>query len=192
MSESKRFRNRKLQLIDLLHRFEAAPASTHARDAIGVIERLDQDGSRLFRDDPQCLERWKSGCKELWKFIKMELSERRFLENQDLGTALREFFSEFEHTMHKLYQILHNTTTDPETDFNLQAFYSWREIAFRSATYAIVSYWIDEKHEKASMQINIQLKSSIPLVFTTQEIHSHKPMPKPKKKKHRRGMKRLN
>ena len=190
-SRGKRFRDRQLELFDLINRFEAEPASRHAHDAIAAIERLELDGTRLFKEDRQRSERWKRGCKKLSKFIKLELDERRFLRKQDLETVLREFFAEFEHTMPRSYQMLYGADEYSINDIDLQAFCSWRELVFRSATYAIVSHWIDEKSEEIATHIKMQFTSGDPPKIRTEETHSRKPMRKPKEQPHRRGMKRL-
>ena len=40
-----RFKDRQLQLMDMVDRFEAVPSSTHTRYALGVIGRLMDDGA---------------------------------------------------------------------------------------------------------------------------------------------------
>lgn len=90
-----------------------------------------------------------------------------------------------------MYQMLYGTTEDSDNDVKLKSFRFWIELAYRSATYAIVSYWIDEKSEDRSTQIRMRLKAGNPPVIQTEEIHYHQPMPKPKRKVHQRGMKRL-
>lgn len=50
--QSPRFKDRPLELIDLIPRFEGVTAGEHHRNARDFIERLADDGAALFRDDP--------------------------------------------------------------------------------------------------------------------------------------------
>ena len=149
-SNKKRFRNRDLQFIDLVNQFESQPTSTHIHSALGVIERMEQDGSEFLGEDSKSLERWSRGCSTLHQFINSELHICRFVENQSLETVLRKFFNEFEHTTDRFYQMFHRTVDTPEYDHRLRNFVAWIDLVFRLTTYAIVSYWLHEESEKAS------------------------------------------
>ena len=136
-SNNRRFKDRHLRLPDLVYRFEAAPTSTHVRSALGLIERLKDEGSRRWNPDSKQLNRWRDYCDVLWRFINSELGTRRFLEQQDLSTALREFISEFEHSTHGMFEMLYGTSDNPDTDEEIQRLLSWFEMLFRFSIYAM-------------------------------------------------------
>ena len=64
-------------------------------------------------------------------------------QKQDLPTALREFIGEFEHTTYRMLQMLDSRPHDHE-HIGL-----WCDFAYRLATYALVSFWIDDKTEQS-------------------------------------------
>ncbi len=64
-----RFKERQLQLVDLIGRFEANPSSTHVRDALSAISRLKDDGAKFWDEDSQELRRWREYCDVLWTFL---------------------------------------------------------------------------------------------------------------------------
>ena len=147
-SKKKRFRHRSLQFFDILDQFESQPTSTHIHDALGVIERMEQDGSELLDTDSEPLNRWRAGCKEMHQFINSELYMLRVVKRQSLEEVLRKFFNMFEHTTYRFYQMFYGTVDTPDYDRRLQYLLSWIELAFRLITYAIVSYWSHEKSDE--------------------------------------------
>lgn len=188
---SKRFANRNLEYLDIIHRFEAEPTSVHLRTAQGAIERLRDDGNHFWSEDEKQLGQWRKYCDVLWKFIVTDLGNRRHIQKEDLQTALREFISEFEHSVHGMYEMLYGKIEGADLDSRVPDYFQWVDVVYRASTYAILSYWIDEKHDEltTTLQIKINQKSS-PQIYTKETI-VHKPMKKPKLKKHRRGMKKL-
>ena len=153
-----RFNKRHLQLVDLVGRFEAHPSSAHVRHAIGFIERMRDDGGAFWNEDSQQLRRWREYCTTLLEFLNT-LGERRYLQHQDLATALREFIQEFEHSTAGMYQMLYGTADDPENDENIGHMVEWFSLAYRQSTYAILSTWIDDKEERVSVGIALNMTS---------------------------------
>lgn len=96
----------------------------------------------------------------LWKFVTTELGQRRFVRNQNVQTAFREFVSEFEHSMHGMFEMLYGTSKHPDNDEYMQKILSLFEAVYRLSTYAIISYWIDEKHEDNVVKIGIKIDAS--------------------------------
>ena len=190
-SRNKRFSNRSLHFFDILHRFEAEPVSVHIRTAQGAIERLRDDGNHFWSEDENQLHKWREYCDTLWNMIVTDLGKRRYIQKEYLQTVLREFIAEFEHSTHGMYEMLYGTFENADSDARVRNFHSWVELVYRVSTYAILSYWIDEKHDelKIKLQIDIDQNNSSP--SCTQETVEYKPMKKPKLRKHRRGMKKL-
>ncbi len=193
MTESRagRFSNRSLQFFDSVDRFERVPTSTHIHDAIASIERMEQDGQSFFDGNSTQVNRWKCGCKVLRQIINIDLNKRRSIEKQDLEKVLREFFAEFEHTTHRMYQMLYGAAEGEGNKAELERFCSFIELVFRLTTYAIVSYWIPEKSDETSIQIRMHFEDGNPPTVRTEKTRSYKPMSRPKDKKHRKGMERL-
>ena len=146
-----RFKERQLQLVDLIGRFEANPSSTHVRDALSAISRLKDDGAKFWDEDSQELRRWREYCDVLWTFLNSTLGQRRHLEKQDLATALREFIQEFEHSTGRMYQMLYSRSNDLDIEHTLH----WFDLVYRFSTYALISFWIDDKTEENSLKITI-------------------------------------
>ena len=159
-TKNRRFKNRHLELLDIVDRFESSPASRHARDARGVIERVRDEGSAFWEEGSSQLKRWRDYCNVLWTFIHTSLGERRHLKKQDVAEALREFFQEFEHSTHGMYEMLYGTSDDPENDPRIKQVLDWFPLIFRCATYAITSFWLDDKTEEILTEISINLATS--------------------------------
>lgn len=189
--KSKRFANRSLELFDVIHRFEAKPVSVHLRTAQGVIERLRDEGSHFWSEDEKQLGKWRKYCDELWNFIVTDLGNRRHIQKEDLQTALREFISEFEHSVHGMHEMLYGTFEGADPDSRIRNCLQWVEVVYRASTYAILSYWIDEKHDEYATTIRIKINQTSSPQIHTKETIVYKPMKMPKLKKHRRGMKKL-
>ena len=108
------------------------------------------------------------------------VGERRHLRKQDAAEALREFFQEFEHSTHGMYEMLYGTSDDPENDPNIKQVLAWFNRIYRYSTYAITSFWLDDKTEAEHLKISINL--------TTGEIREEmtriKDMKVPRKYRH--------
>ena len=154
--KSRRFNERKFKLIDLVDRFEAEPSSTHARNALAAIGRLKDEGAGFWDEGSNQLTRWRHYCTVLDQFINAELGRRRHMEKQDLSTALREFIQEFEHSIGGMYEMLHGISGDPDDNPKLEPMLRWFELVYRFSTYAIVSFWIDDKTEHNSVKITMK------------------------------------
>ena len=155
--KSRRFNERKFKLIDLVDRFEAEPSSTHARNALAAIGRLQDDGAGFWDEGSEQLTRWRHYCTVLDEFINADLGRRRYMEEQELYKALREFIQEFEHSTDRMYQMLHGICDDPDDNPDLERMLRWFEVVYRFSTYAIVSFWIDDKTERNSVKITMNL-----------------------------------
>ena len=156
-AKSRRFKDRHLKLIDLIERFESKSSSTHAYNALAAIGRLKDDGAIFWDEGSDQLTRWRRSCTELSQFINAELGRRRHIEKQDLATALREFIQEFEHSTDRMYQMLHGISDEPDDNPYLERMLRWLELVYRYSTYAIISFWIDDKTERNSVKITMNL-----------------------------------
>ena len=158
-------------------RFEGRSHSDHLRDALGIVGRLKDEGARLFDKDSKQLRRWQGGCFELLAFLNT-LGRRRDSEKQGLETAMREFIQAFEHSTERVQQMLYGAVTDPDKKENVRQKMDLVNLAFRSSTYALVSAWIEDKHDDISLVTTIDL--------TTGEVRQEgkrTPMRVPKKYK---------
>ena len=153
-----RFKERNPHLMDVLGRFEAHSHQTHMHDAFGVIGRLKDDGRRFWPEGSSQLSRWEEGCTELMSFLN-GLGTRRNLDKQDLTTALREFFQEYEHITERMYQMMYGAVNNPNDDERFAEIFDWFNFVFRSTTYALVSGWIDDKQEDIDVNISVNLES---------------------------------
>ena len=142
------FEERQLQWMDIMERFEAKPHSEHVYNARGFIERLKSEGDRFLKREPKQLRRWHRCCTDLLNLLK-DLRQRRDLEQQSLETAMREFIQEFEHSTHRMYQLLYQAL-DPDNDEAVREIMGLFNWAYRFSTYALVSAWIDDKQEDNS------------------------------------------
>ena len=122
----------------------------------------------------------------LWVFIVTDLGNRRFNQKQDLATALREFIAEFEHSTYGMFKMLYGTSDDADSDPNVRAMLTLFELVYRSSTYAILAYWLDEKHEEKSTSIEIKITPDERPQIDIGETVVHREMKKPKNWKHRR------
>ena len=76
----KRFQKRRLEFFDIIHRFEAVSAETHARSARGAVERLRDEGRERWEKGSKQLCRWRDYCNVLWNFLAIEMGHRRFVQ----------------------------------------------------------------------------------------------------------------
>ena len=185
------FADRSVEFFDLLERFEAKSSSDHNRMAQGAIERLRQEGSSFWSEEQKQLKRWQDYCNVLWTFVVTDLGNRRFNQKQDLESALREFIAEFEHSTHGMFEMLFGTSKDVDSDPNVRGMFTLFEWVYRSCTYAIVAYWLDEKHEEKSTTIHIKISQDERPQIDIGETVVHREMRKPKNRKHRRAMNKL-
>ena len=96
-----RYKERPLQLIDLVGRFEAKSSADHCYNAIAALQRLRDDGRDYWKSDPEALKRWNGGCDVLEGFLN-NLGTRT---KQPLATVMREFVQEFEYSIGRMYGI---------------------------------------------------------------------------------------
>ncbi|MCY4318764.1 MAG: hypothetical protein OXE76_06140 [Alphaproteobacteria bacterium] len=187
-NKTKRFENRSLEFFDVIQRFEQKTVSSHVVMAQGAIERLAEEGRPFWPDGQKQSAKWQVYCDTIRSII-LNLSERRFVHKQELETALREFISEFEHSTHGLFKLLHGV---PDEDGSIrQRIITLFEVVYRASTYAILAYWVDEKHEEKTTQMTLQISPNEPPRVTIGETVTHKSMSKPKNPKHRQGMQKL-
>ena len=154
----KRFKERQPQLTDLIERFEEKPSSTHARNALGLIERLKDEGANFWTEGSPQLSRWRAGFTTLWVFLN-NLGSRR--QKQDLATASREFIQEFEHTTGRLHQMLYGIPDDHENYPKMDPILRWFEMLYRASTYAMISSWIPDKTEEVNVKITVSLTKGV-------------------------------
>ena len=167
--KSELFNKRNFKLIDHIDRFESKSSSAHAYNALSAIDRLKGDGAIFWKDGSSQLTRWRRACTELWQFINAELGRRRHIEKQNLATALREFIQEFEHSTDRINQMLYGISDGPADNPTLERMRRWIELVYRYSTYAIISFWIDDKTEHNSIKITTNLATGESKVECTRE-----------------------
>ncbi len=151
-----KYKDRQLELIDLIDRFESSPSWKHTRDARALIGRLRDDGLVLWDEGSSQLAQWREYSDDLWVFMN-NLRERRDSKKQDLQTALREFIQLFEHSERRMDQLLHQFAERPAFDSERVRIRDWTHLVFRICTYAIASSWIDDKQEEITTTITINI-----------------------------------
>ncbi len=166
-----RYKERSLQLIDVIGRFEARSSADHCHWAISALQRLRDDGRDYWKSDPQALERWNRGCNVLLEFLNSIGARTK----QPLATVMREFVQEFEHSVGRMYQLLFSASA-PEGEATRERFLSWVEFAYRLSTYAILSSWLEDKTEETTVSLKVNLRTG-----KVAETWCHNPMKVPKK-----------
>lgn len=151
-----RYRKRQLQAGDLFTRFEKDPSSAHVRNALGAIERLRDEGRCCWKEGSAELRRWLGGCNYLWNFVN-RLGERRYVNKQDLPTAFREFIQEFEHHTERTHQMLGSVGDAVGMKSKVERLRHWCDLVYRYSTYALVSFWIDDKTEETTVSFAIRI-----------------------------------
>ena len=146
-----RFSERKLQWADVIGRFEARQYLDHLRNALGIIGLVKDEGAKLWEGDSNQRKNWERYCADLLSFLNT-LGQRRDLRQQDLGTAMREFIQEFEHSTARMYQMLYGVVAAPDSDKEVREIVDWFYLAYVASTYALVSAWTDDKQETASLR----------------------------------------
>ncbi|MCY4241014.1 MAG: hypothetical protein OXD36_04655 [Rhodobacter sp.] len=187
-NKTERFRNRSVEFFDIIQRFEEKTVSCHINTARGAIERLAEEGKSFWPDGQDELTQWQRYC-DVIRSIILNLNERRFVHKQELETALREFIAEFEHSTYRLFQLLHGVSDE---DGSIRRWIiTLFEVVYRSSTYTILAYWLDEKHEEKTTHMTLKISPNDPPRVIIGETITHKSMSKPKNPKHRRGMQKL-
>ena len=169
-----RFKDRPLELIDLVPRFEGATAGEHHRNARGFIERLADDGAALFKDDPSRAARWKDGCMELREMI----THLARADRPDLATALREFIQAFEHHTARIHQMTHGAEEGGDKK-RVKQVLDWIAYTYRLSTYAILASYLDDKQVIGYTHLHLDMSTR----KWTEESHMEE-MKVPKKYQH--------
>ncbi len=81
-------------------------------------------------------------------FFSIGLGELRYGKKQELATALSELTQESEHTTGRMLQMLHSTSDDPDDGPDTERITLWFDPIPKSSTYALVSFWIDDKSRR--------------------------------------------
>ena len=56
-----------------------------------------------------------------------------------------------------MYEMLYGISNDPDDNPDLDRMLRWFEVVYRFSTYAIISFWIDDKTEHNSVKMTINL-----------------------------------
>lgn len=182
-----RFKHRKLLDMDMDGRFEGNSTTVHIRNARDSIERLREYGREFWNEVTVLLRRWEEGCNTHWQFIN-NFGKQRHIDKNELQCVLREFIAEFEHTKHRLLQMVWGELEDQESNPKFQEIYDWILRVERYCIYAIVSFWLDDKYDESHIKIDIVGKVETDnegviqdVKFVTQEEHHCEPMRIPRK-----------
>ena len=151
-----RYKKRQLQWMDIIGRFEAQSHSAHFHNARGLIERLKDEGARFFDEGSEQLRRWQRCCSVLLSFLN-NLGQRRDLGKEGLETVMREFIQEFEHSTERMEQMLYGAVVEPDNNEDVRQIRNWINLAYRASTYALLSAWIEDKHDDISLVTTIDL-----------------------------------
>ena len=79
-----------------------------------------------------------------------------------------------------MFEMLYGTSADPEKDPRIKQVLEWFPMIFRCSTYAITSFWLDDKTEEILTEISINLTTGVSSEKTTRL----KEMKVPKKYRH--------
>ena len=150
------YRERQLQWSDITGRFESRPYSFHLRNAMSSIGRLSEEGTTFWSRDSHQFALWNGYCSDLQSFLK-GLGRRRNVCRQALETAMREFIQLFEHSTLRMDQLCFEAVSDPDLDVRVGQIRHWFKVVYFSSTYALVSAWVDDKHEDNSLTTHISL-----------------------------------
>ena len=63
----------------------------------------------------------------------------------------------FEHSTGRMFQMMYGAVADPENDESVRQIMDWLDVVYLSSTYALVSAWIDDKHDKGSVWMESNL-----------------------------------
>ena len=153
-----RYKDRRLQRIDALGRFESKSHQEHCRNAISLIGRLQDEGARFWDRDSNLFKKWQDYGNDMCTFLDT-LTQRRDSEKQGLETAMREFIALSEHSTMRMYQLTFEAVDDPKNDERVKDLINLFDWVYVSATYVIVSAWLDDKQEKNEVNICVNLLS---------------------------------
>ena len=167
-----RYENRPRELRDLISRFEARSSADHCYTAIAALQSLREDGRDYWEPESEALKRWRRGCDDLLEFLNTLEARRK----EPLAKVMREFVQEFEHSVERMYRLLFARSV-PDGETTREQYRSWVECAYRLSTYAILSSWIEDKAEEATICRKIDLKTG----EVIERGSCHKPMAVPKK-----------
>ena len=159
-----RFADRPLQWSDVIGRFEAKSSAEHARNALGLIGRLTDEGRKFWDTDSKELAKWQLYCHVMWEFLNT-LRKRRDVDKQSLETAMREFVREFEHSTLRMYQMVYGQVTDPDSDDRVREMMTWSSLVFQASVFALLSAWSEDKQETNTLTTTVDL--------TTGEVRQH-------------------
>ena len=144
--------------MDILGRFEWKSHQEHCRNARGLIGRLQDEGARFWDRDSELFMKWQDYGNDMYEFINT-LTRRRDSEEQDLEAVMRDFIPLFEHSTMKMYRLTFQVVDDPENDERVREVMNWFNWVYISATYAIVSAWLDDKQEKNELTTYVNLRN---------------------------------
>ena len=153
-----RYKARNLRWVDVLGRFEEYPSSTHLINALGLLERLRDEGRSFWDKDSDQLEKWQQYSSELLQFLNT-LNRRRDVDGQPLETAMREFIQEFEHSTLRMHQMLYGPVADLDNDEHTKHVTNLFNLVYLSSTYALLSAWIEDKRDNNSLTTMVDLTS---------------------------------
>ena len=180
-----RFKERPLQWTDIIGRFESSSYQDHLHNSVAFVERLKDEGKRIWKADTEQLHRWRKGCDELRAFLH-DLSRRHELEPQGLETVMREFIHEFEHATGRMDQMLYGISHNFGNDQIFREIRGWMDLVFRTSIYALVAGWNSDKHERgSSLRTTVSLRTGH---TKTEGIHGEMKAPP---RKYRRATKKL-
>ena len=133
-------------------RFEACSTQVHFRNARGSIERIRNDGRDILRDHPDRIAKWDEYCNDLLRFL-CSLGKRRLLDKDRLEIVLREYFALHEHSVGRCYQLMYSRGVKTE----IESILDWFSVVYKYSTSAIVSFWLEDKHEENRIHIDMRL-----------------------------------
>ena len=151
-----RYADRPLQWSDVLGRFEAKSSAEHARNALGLIGRLKDEGRKFWDTDSEQLKKWYRDCHVL-RCLLNSLRKRRDVDKQSLEAAMREFVHEFEHSTLRMYQMVYGQVSDPNNDDRVREMMTWFSLVFQTSIYALLSAWSEDKQETNTLTTTIDL-----------------------------------
>ena len=122
------------------------------------VGHLKEVGRRFWKDGASQLRRWDKGCAKFENF-QLQFSILQQMGDQELTTTLREFIQEFEHNTERMDQMLYGEVHDPSREQRLADIFGWLNLVFRSAIYALVSGWIEDKQDNYFINITVNLTS---------------------------------
>ena len=139
--------------MEILPAFVDASFPTLLRDAVGITQRLREDGKAFWPEDSKQYRRWRKGCVSLEKFLK-RIDSKRY-RKQPLEDVLAEFFRRFEHLESRARQLLYQP--EAATAEQREQTRQWLALTYRACVSAITAAWLEYKRVCSSVEININL-----------------------------------